>query len=119
MNETTLDEETIASADPRIEMQERPCGDWTNALLCAIGTGIAIGLIVRALRPAPSRTERLAHLIEDLEDRLRETARPALRKASAYAAGSADVLRDGLHTGEALLERGWRDAARGVRRLFS
>ena len=119
MNEPTIDEETIAATDPRIERQDRPCCNRTNALLCAIGTGVAIGLIVRALRPAPSRTERLAHLLEDLEDRLRENARPALRKASAYAAGSADALRDGLHTGDALLERCWRDAVRGVRRFFA
>ncbi len=88
-------------------------------VLWAIGAGLAIGLIVRALRPAPTRTERVSELLADLEDRLRDATRPTLRRASAYASDGAEVLRDRLHNGEARLGRIFHDATRGVRKLFS
>jgi hypothetical protein len=118
-DEPKIDEAAIAETDPRVDLAPAPCSDRTNALLVALGAGLAIGLIVRALRPAPSRAERLAHLLADLEDRVRDTARPALRRATSYATEGADVVREGLHTGEALLHRCWRDTARSVRNLFS
>lgn len=118
-NVPKIDEAAIAETDRRVDLEDAPCCNRMNAVLFAIGAGLAIGLIVRALRPEPTRTERLAHLLADLEDRMRRTARPALRKATSYANDGAEVMRDGLLTGEALLERCWRDTARSVRRFFS
>jgi hypothetical protein len=118
-DEPKIDEEAIAETDPRVDLEPAPSCKRTNTLLMALGAGLAIGLIVRALRPEPTRTERLAHLLADLEERMRDTARPALRRATSYASDGAEVVREGLHTGEALLQRCWRDTARCVRNLFS
>ncbi len=120
MNDSTkIDEAAIAETDPRIAGAMQPCSDRTSMVLWAIGAGLAIGLIVRALRPQPTRTERVSQLLADLEDRLRDATRPTLRRASAYASDGAEVLRDRLHTGEARIGRIFHDATRGVRKLFS
>ncbi len=118
-SEPKIDEAAIAETDPHVNLESGQCCNRTNAVLLAVGAGLVIGLIVRSLRPEPTRTERLADLLANLEDRVRHTARPALRKATAYASDGAEVMRDGLHTGEALLARCWRDTARSVRNLFS
>ena len=112
-----IDEEAIAETDPRVDLA--PAVNRTNVLLVALGAGLVIGLIVRALRPEPSRAERLSHLLADLEERVRDTARPALRRATSYASDGADVVREGLHSGEALVTRCWRDATKSVRKLFA
>ena len=86
-------------------------------LLVAAGMGLALALLVRALRPEPTPRRRLKNLIDDLEDRLRDAATPLLRKASGLASGGAEALRDGAHDGEAWAERLLRDATRRVRKL--
>ena len=86
-------------------------------LLIAVGTGLAIAMLVRALRPEPTPRRRLMNLIADLEDRLRDAATPMLRKASGLASDGAEALRDGAHDGEAWAGRLLRDAIRRVRKL--
>lgn len=117
-DEAKIDEEAIAATDPRVDL-EPACSDRATTLLLALGAGLAIGLIIRALRPEPSRTERLAHLLADLEHRVRDTTRPALRRATSYASDGTGAVREGLHTGEALVNRCWRGTVRNVRNLFS
>lgn len=119
MNEPRIDEEAIAMTDPRISDESKPCCDRTTLALCAIGAGLAIGLLVRALRPEPTAAQRIAHLLSELQERVGDTARPALRRASEYANEGAGTFRDGLHSGEARLERLFHDATKKVRRLFS
>lgn len=116
---TQIDEESIAATDARILQHDQPCCSRTNALLFALGAGLAIGLIVRAFRPAPTASQRVAYLLADLEDRLRAVSGPARRRASALASDGADVLRDSLHDGEARLGGLFQNATRSVRKLFS
>lgn len=120
MNETTVDETvTDATAACCSEMDERVRRNPGTALLVAVGAGLAIGLLVRALRPEPTPRSRIAHLLEDLECRLRERAEPALRKAGAFASDGADILQDGLHRSEARLERIIREARQRIRKVLS
>ena len=86
-----------------------------TALLIAVGAGLAIGLLVRGLRPEPDARHRALRMFEDLECRLRDAAAPVLRRAGALASDGADALQDGLHSGDGLL----RDARNRLRRLFS
>lgn len=120
MNESTFDEpRTTASADCCAEVDECVRRNPGTALLIAVGTGLAIGLLVRALRPEPSPRDRVAQMLEDLEDRLRGAADPAIRKAGLFASEGANALQDGLHSSEARLERLVRDTRRKLHRLFS
>ncbi len=86
-------------------------------MLIAVGTGLAIGLLVRALRPEPKH--RVAQMLEDIERRVREVTGPALRKAGALAGEGAEAVRDGLQTGGVRLGRFFRDGTKKVRHLFS
>lgn len=66
----------------------------TGAILLAVGAGLALALVVRALQPR--RTEhRAARLLEDLRERLNDLADPALRRASALASNGAGLLHEG------------------------
>ena len=87
------------------------------SLLIAVGAGLAMALLVRALRPEPTPQRRLKNLIDDLEDRLRDAATPMLRRASGLASNGAEALRDGAQDGEVWGERLLRDATRRVRKL--
>lgn len=115
MNESTLNEARDSATECCAEMDQCVRRNPGTALLIAVGTGIAIGLIVRALRPEPTPQHRLTRLIEDFEDRLRDAATPVLRRASALASDGLDAA----HSGEARLERLLGNATRRVRRIFS
>lgn len=115
MNESTLNEARDSAAECCSEMDQCVRRNPGAALLIAVGTGIAIGLIVRALRPEPTPQYRVARLLEDFEDRLRDAATPMLRKASALASDGLDAAQ----SGEARLERLLGNATRRVRRIFS
>lgn len=90
-----------------------------TTLLIAIGTGLAVGLLVRALRPEPTVRYRAARMLEDLEKRMRDATAPALRKAGDLASEGAEVMRDGWHTGEARLGSLVREGRNRLARLFS
>lgn len=119
MNEPLIDEEAIAATDPRVSGSQRLLQDRTTILLAALGAGLVIGLIARALRPEPTAAQRLAHLVADLEERVRDTARPTWRRTRSYAHDGAGLLRDGLHEGEVRVAGLLKNAADGVRKLFS
>lgn len=115
MNESTLNEAGQSATECCAEMDQCVRRNPGTAILIAVGTGLVLGLLVRALRPEPTPQYRVARLIEDLEDRLRDATAPVLRKASALASDGLDAA----HTGEAKLERLFGDATRRVRRLFA
>lgn len=90
-----------------------------TSLLTAVGAGVVIALIVKALRPDPTPRERLMQMLEDLEDRVRDESAPAMRCARKFFSDSADVVNEGLHDGEARVEKMVRDASNRLRKLFS
>lgn len=93
-------------------------GAGTN-LLVALGVGLAVGALVHALRPAPKPQQRVARLLEDMEESLREMSAPALSKVGELASDSVHVVGDRLHRSEAQVEKFIRLAARRLRRLVS
>ena len=99
---------------PRNEIPGR--GSGINVLI-ALGIGLALGALVHALRPAPKPQQRLARLLEGMEESLREISAPALNKVGALASDSAHKVGDRLHGGEAQVEKFIRSAARRLRRL--
>ena len=119
MNESTVEQPTAIAAESYVEADQCVRRNPGSAILVAFGAALVIGLLVRALRPEPTPRRRLAVLLEDLEDRLRESAEPALRRANALANDGTKAAHDGLHRGEAHLDRFVRDARRRIRRLLS
>jgi ElaB/YqjD/DUF883 family membrane-anchored ribosome-binding protein len=119
MNRTNFentDTDTDAAANEyRAEVEECVRRNPGSALLVAVGAGVAIALLVRALRPAPTPQERITQVLEDIESRLRDLASPVLRRASAMASEGLEAAQHG----EAKAERFLGDAARRLRRLFS
>jgi hypothetical protein len=91
-------------------------GTGTNILI-AIGIGLAVGAVVHALRPAPKPQHRLARLLEDMEETLREVSAPALNRVGALASDGAQAVGARVHRGEAQVEKFIRDAARRLRRF--
>lgn len=114
MNESTINEPT-KTAECCAEVDEYVRHNPTAAIFVALGAGLAIGLLVRALRPAPTPQYRVTRLLEDLEDRLRDAAAPVFRKASALASDGLEAAQHGSARAEGLLS----DATRRVRRIFS
>jgi hypothetical protein len=90
-----------------------------TAILAAIGTGLVIGLIVRALRPEPTPRSRAMQLLKDIENRLRDITEPALRKASEMASEGASAVQDGLQNGSAGFKRAFTDARKRLGKVFS
>ncbi len=87
--------------------------------MMAVGAGLGLALLIKALRPEPTPRHALAQLIEDIESRIRDEAEPAARSARKLFSEGADALSDGLHTGEARVEGVIRDARKRLRKLFS
>ena len=87
-------------------------------MLIAVGAGLAIALIVRALRPEPTPQHRITRMLEDIQRRVRDVAGPAFHKAGELASESAEAVSDGWHTGGARLGRFFRDGRKRLRHLF-
>ncbi len=85
----------------------------------AIGAGLALGLLIRALRREPRPEYRLARMVEDIERRVREVSSPALAKAGAFAEQGMDAVRTGARVGAKLAEGYWRKARKKIGKLFS
>lgn len=84
----------------------------------ALGAGLVIGLLVRSMRTETSCT-RLAQLVEELEGRLRDTALPAFRKASAILQEGTSALGKGFREGESRVEQQLRTVSQRIQKLFS
>jgi len=107
------------ASEYRDEMNRRIQKNPTTAVLVALGAGLVTALVIRALRPEPPPASRIARLLEDIQDRLRETTSPAIRRSSARVATAADALRDGVNEGEARVERLIHQAGKRLRSFFS
>jgi len=120
MNEPNLEQPIAdATAECCAEMDEYVRRNPGTAILLAVGAGLAIGLLVRAFRPEPTPRSRVAQMLEDLEERLREHAEPVMRKASSLASDGASALQEGLHSGEARIGRLFRDSLKRLRNFRS
>ena len=115
MNETIDPQPMSAAAEYLAEADQCTRRNPIPAILVAAGTGLAVALLVRALRPEPTPQYLLARLLDDLECRLRGVAGPVLNKARGIASDGLDAAQQG----EAGMERVLGDATRRVRRLFS
>lgn len=116
MNETTATaaEPVTTAAECCAEIEQYARRNPAAAILVALGTGLALGLLVRGLRPEATPRNRLARLLGDLEGRLRDARGPALRQAGALASDGLAAVQNG----EARIERLFGDTTRRVRRLF-
>ncbi len=97
------------------DIDQRVRRNPSAAILIAAGTGLAIALLVRALRPEPTPQRRLARMLGRIEDRLHDLAAPALRKASELASDGMEAAQEGGSRAKGVLVA----ASRRVRGLFS
>ena len=89
----------------------------TRAILFALGAGVALALVVRALQPRPQ--PRAARLLEDLRERLADLADPAFRRASGLASHGAGLVQDGVDQFSSLhLDRTLNGVTKRIRNLF-
>lgn len=101
-------------ADLEATVRENP----TYAIVIAVGAGLALALLVRALQPRPVE-HRAARLLEDLRERLNDLADPAYRRASGLARNSASHMRDGADQLSHLrLDRTFGRLTNNLRNLF-
>lgn len=112
---TSLEEPANPVAECCSEMDQYVRRHPGQSLALALGTGIIAALLIRALRPEPKPQQRLAALVADLEERLRDIGEPTMRKAGAYAAEGAHAVGDGVHRGEVRFERFLKQAGRRLR----
>ena len=115
MNESTIKDASAAASDCCAEVDQCVRQNPISAILVAVGVGVGITLLVRALRPEPTPRDRVERILEDIQDRLRGTTGPLLRKARALASDGLEAA----HGGEAQIEGFVSDVSRRVRRLFS
>jgi len=106
------------SVPPADRLDEAVRANPTNALLIAVGIGLAIAVLIKAARP-PSPRHRLESLLEDLEDRLQSVAQPAARRASSLAESGAGFLEEARGNVESTCSRAFRDGRRHWKRLFA
>lgn len=100
-------------------MDERVRENPMQAVLVAVGIGIALGVLVKALAPRHEES-RAARLLSEIQDRLHELTDPALQKMSGLASDGADLVKDGMgHVSDLHLERTAHRIKRRLRNLFS
>ena len=110
---------TSAAAKCCTDVEQRVRRNPGTAILIAVGTGLVVGLLVRALRPNPTAGHRVTRMLEDIERRVRTAAGPAVRKAGALVGEGAEAVSEGWHTGEARLGRLFREGRSRLSRLWS
>jgi len=108
------DPTTPANALHQLEtcVRQNPGG----TLLVAVGLGFVAVLVARALTPPPPRS-RAVRLLEDIQHRLADLARPAYDRVAGMAEDGAEAFGkgvDGLH-----LDRKFDRFSRGLKSLFS
>ena len=91
----------------------------TRTLLAAIGCGLAVGLLVRTLRPH-TPASRTARLLADVRNRLHDIAVPVRRQTEHLVESSASAVKNGVaHLQELHLERGLHKLGQRFKKLFS
>ncbi|MEO6740641.1 MAG: hypothetical protein ABIP20_10330 [Chthoniobacteraceae bacterium] len=119
MNDPITEPVPNAAAKCCQDVEQRIRQNPGTTLLIAIGTGLAIGLLVRALRPERTPQYRVARMLEDIQQRMRDATAPALHKAGELASEGAEAVRDGWHNGEARLGSLVREGRNRLTRFFS
>ena len=119
MNDPITEPVPNAAAKCCQEVEQRIRQNPGTTLLIAIGTGLAIGLLVRALRPERTAHYRVARMIEDIQQRMRDATAPALHKARELASEGAEAVRDGWHAGEARVGSLVRAGRNRLKRFFA
>lgn len=85
------------------------------SVLAAVGVGLALGLLVRALRPDPAPQNRIARMLGDFEHNFRDVTAPVLRKMSSLASDGLDAAQEGGSRAKHFFS----DASKRVRGIFS
>jgi hypothetical protein len=88
-------------------------------LLIALGVGLATAALMHAFRPAMTPRRRMARLVGDMEDSLREISAPTMHKVGAMATDGAHALGQRFSHGEAKVEKFLRGAAKRLHRMTS
>ena len=90
----------------------------TRTVLTAIGCGLAIGLLVRTLRPRTPES-RTARLLADVRSRLHDIAVPVRRQTEHLVESSADAVKNGVaHLHDLHLGRGLQKLGQRFKKLF-
>jgi ElaB/YqjD/DUF883 family membrane-anchored ribosome-binding protein len=66
-----------------------------SSVLIALGVGLLIGAAIRALQPQRPEN-RVAAMLGDIQDRLRQLSKPMYRQAARAAESSGDLVREGV-----------------------
>ena len=120
MNEPNFQEPNAnAATESCAEVEQCVRRNPIAAIVFAIGAGLLLAMLARALRPEPTPRERAARILEDLEARVREATRPVLRRAGSLACDGADALNENVRAGEASFDRLVRDGTQRLRKLFA
>lgn len=101
------------------EMEECVRRHPGTSLFATILTGIALGLLVRALWPERKPENRALRLLDEIESRLRHLAEPPMRKVSDVAGDQMHMLGKRFREGEAGLEKTLRKMGKRVSGFFS
>ena len=105
-------------ADCAAKLQSLARENPTRTLLAAIGCGLAVGFLVRTLRPR-TPASRTARLLADVRSRLHDIAVPVRRQTEHLVASSADAVKNGVAQLQNLhLERGLRKLGKRFKGLF-
>jgi ElaB/YqjD/DUF883 family membrane-anchored ribosome-binding protein len=89
-----------------------------RTLLAAIGCGLAIGILVRTMRPR-TPASRAARLLADMRSRLHDIAKPVRRQTEHLVENGANAVKSGVgHLQELHLERGLRNLGRRLGKIF-
>lgn len=114
MNDEPLESRSGTCSQLDDTIRENP----TGALLAAVGIGLAIGLLVRALQPRPAETRAL-RLLADLQDRIQDITGPAYQRASEFAGQGASAVKEGVdHLQDLHLDRNFRRLGRRLKGFF-
>lgn len=90
-----------------------------RTLLAAIGCGIAVGFLVRTLRPHTPES-RTARLLADVRSRLHDIAVPVRRQAEHMVESSASAMKNGVTQLQDLhLERRFQKLGQRLKGIFS
>ena len=88
---------TAQSSTCCASLEERVRENPACAIFTAMGIGIALALVVRALRqPEPPRSH-VKQLLEDIQERLHDLTDPALSRLNEFAGDSTAALKKGVH----------------------
>ena len=101
------DNPTTDASECCTQFEDRVRDNPIPSIVMALGAGLVIGLVIRALQPPPTTT-RAARLLEDLQDRLHDLT----DRASSLAGDGVERVRD------MGLDRSVRSLSQRVRNLF-